>query len=311
MNLGTVGVDALMDSMAGAELAQFARKIEKLGYSALWFPEAFGRDPFALAAHLLTVTEKLIVGTAIANVWKREPVAMLSGARTLAEMFPGRFVLGIGISHGPMMTRVNINYAKPLTFMRDYLARMKDAPYGAARPSSEAPIVVAALLPKMLQLAAAETDGTIPAFVTPERTAQIRAEIGPDKLICVQQISMLEPDASKARTAIRGLIAFYLGLPNYLQSLRLMGFDDSTSPPAAAIELSMRWLRGVTSRRSAIGSRRSTKPARPMCALRWSGRKGAPGRGVLRLAATASVRRPRSARSKRSHHDELANPTSH
>ena len=142
-------------------------------------------------------------------------------------MFPGRFVLGIGVSHGPMMTRVGINYAKPLTFMRDYLARMSSAPYGAARPSSEAPVVVAALLPKMLQLAAAETDGTIPTFVTPERTAQIRAEIGPDKLICVQQISMLERDASKARTAIRGLIAFYLGLPNYLQSLKLMGFNES------------------------------------------------------------------------------------
>ena len=227
MNLGTVGVDALLDSMAGTELAQFARKIEKLGYSALWFPEAFGRDPFALAAHLLTVTEKLIVGTAIANVWKREPMTMLSGAHTLAEMFPGRFVLGLGISHGPMMTRVGINYAKPLTFMRDYLVRLKTAPYGAARPSSEAPIVIAALLPKMIRLAAAEADGTIPTFVTPERTAQIRAEIGPDKLVCVQQISMLEKDASKARTAIRGLIAFYLGLPNYLQSLRLMGFDES------------------------------------------------------------------------------------
>ncbi len=182
MNLGTVGVDALMDSMAGAELAQFARKIEKLGYSALWFPEAFGRDPFALAAHLLTVTDKLIVGTAIANVWKREPMTMLSGAHTLAEMFPGRFILGIGISHGPMMTRVGINYAKPLTFMRDYLARLKEAPYGAARPSSEAPLVIAALLPKMLQLAAAETDGTIPTFVTPERTAQIRAAVGPGQI---------------------------------------------------------------------------------------------------------------------------------
>jgi probable F420-dependent oxidoreductase len=227
MNLGTVGVDALMDSMAGAELAKFARKIEKLGYGALWFPEAFGRDPFALAAHLLTVTDKLIVGTAIANVWKREPVAMIGGARTLAEMFPGRFVLGIGISHGPMMTRMGINYAKPLTFMRDYLARLKQAPYGAARPSSEAPILVAALLPKMLRLAAAETDGTLPTYVTPERTAQIRAEIGPDKLICVQQVSMLEKDAAKARASIRGLIGFYLGLPNYLQSLRLMGFGDS------------------------------------------------------------------------------------
>src|SRR4029077_10658614 len=227
MDLRPLGVDVLADSITGAELAKFARRIEKLGYSALWFPEAFGRDPFALAAHLLTVTEKLIVGTAIANVWKREPVAMLGGARTLAEMFPGRFVLGIGISHGPMMTRVRINSSKPLSFMGDYLDRLKDAPYGASQPSFEAPIVVAALLPKMLRLAAAKTDGTIPTFITPERTAQIRAEIGPDKMICVQQISMLEKDASVARTAIRGLIRFYLGLPNYLQSLRLMGFDDA------------------------------------------------------------------------------------
>ncbi|MGA7869569.1 MAG: TIGR03620 family F420-dependent LLM class oxidoreductase, partial [Candidatus Binatus sp.] len=227
MNLGTLGVDALMDSMAGVDLAKFARKVEKLGYSSLWFPEAFGRDPFALAAHLLTVTDKLIVGTAIANVWKREPVAMIGGARTLAEMFPDRFVLGIGISHGPMMTRVGINYTKPLTFMRDYLARLKEAPYGAAKPSTEAPIVVAALLPKMLRLVAAEADGTLPTFVTPERTAQIRAALGPNKLICVQQISLLEKDPRKARTAIRGLIGFYLGLPNYLQSLRLMGFNDS------------------------------------------------------------------------------------
>jgi probable F420-dependent oxidoreductase len=227
MNLATLGVDALLDSMAGSELANFARKIEKLGYGTLWFPEAFGRDPFALAAHLLTVTDKLIVGTAIANVWKREPVAMLGGARTLAEMFPGRFVLGIGISHGPMMTRVGINYAKPLSFMRDYIARLKEAPYGAAKPSIDAPIIVAALLPKMLKLVATEADGTLPTFVTPDRVAQIRAAIGPDKLICVQQISVLEKDASKARAAIRGLIGFYLGLPNYLQSFRLMGFVDS------------------------------------------------------------------------------------
>ena len=223
MNLATPGVDALMDSMAGAQIAQFARKIEKLGYSALWFPEAFGRDPFALAAHLLTVTEKLIVGTAIANVWKREPVAMLGGARTLVEMFPGRFVLGLGISHGPMMARIGINYAKPLSFMRDYLARIKEAPYGAVQPSFEAPIIVAALLPKMLTLAATQTDGTIPTFITPERTAQIRAQIGPDKLICLQQVSMLEKDASKARSAIRGLIRFYLGLPNYLTKFEADG----------------------------------------------------------------------------------------
>ncbi|HSU90259.1 MAG TPA: LLM class flavin-dependent oxidoreductase, partial [Sporolactobacillaceae bacterium] len=129
MDLRPLGVDVLTDSIAGAELGKFARKIEKLGYSALWFPEAFGRDPFTLASHLLTTTEKLIVGTAIANVWKREPMAMIGAARTLAEIFPDRFVLGIGVSHGPMMSTVGINYAKPLAFMRDYLTRMKSAPY--------------------------------------------------------------------------------------------------------------------------------------------------------------------------------------
>src|SRR6266852_2802426 len=153
MDLGPLGVDALTDSITGAELAKFARKVENLGYSALWFPEAFGRDPFALAAHLLTTTEKLIVGTAIANVWKREPMAMIGAARTLAEIFPDRFVLGIGVSHGPMMSRVGINYAKPLAFMREYLTRMKSAPYGAPRPKAEPPVLIAALLPKMLRLA--------------------------------------------------------------------------------------------------------------------------------------------------------------
>jgi len=227
MDLRPLGVDVLADSITGAELAKFARRIEKLGYSALWFPEAFGRDPFALASHLLTTTEKLIVGTAIANVWKREPMAMIGAARTLAEIFPDRFVLGIGVSHGPMMSRVGIDYAKPLAFMRDYLTRMKSAPYGAPRPTAEPPVLIAALLPKMLRLAADETDGTLPTYVTPERTAQIRSEIGRGKLICVQQVSMLETDASKARAAIRDIFGFYLGLPNYLASFKLMGFTDA------------------------------------------------------------------------------------
>ncbi|HYL60940.1 MAG TPA: TIGR03620 family F420-dependent LLM class oxidoreductase [Candidatus Acidoferrales bacterium] len=226
MELRTLGVDALTDALPGSELAAFARKIEKLGYGAFWFPEAFGRDPFAQAALLLGATDKLIVGTAIANVWKRDPMAMIAGARTLAEIYPDRFVLGIGISHGPMMSRVGINYSRPLSYMRDYLARLKSAPYGAPAPATEPPILVAALLPKMLALAAAETDGTLPTYITPARTAQIRTQLGPRKLLCVQQVAMLETDASKARAAIRGVIAFYLGLPNYLRSLKLMGFGD-------------------------------------------------------------------------------------
>jgi probable F420-dependent oxidoreductase len=227
MDLRTLGVFAITDSMTGSQIGGFARKIEKLGYSALWFPEAFGRDPFALAVHMLTVTDRLVVGTGIANVWKREPVTMIGAARTIAELFPDRFILGIGVSHGPMMAQLGIKYAKPLSYMREYLAKLKSAPYTAPRPKSDPPILIAALMPKMLQLAASETNGTFPVYITPEQTARMRAAMGPDKWICVQQVAMLEKDAGKARRAARAVIAFYLGLANYLQSLRSIGFDES------------------------------------------------------------------------------------
>jgi probable F420-dependent oxidoreductase len=227
MDLRTPGAFALTDSMSGNQIAGFVRKLEQLGYGSFWFPEAFGRDPFALAAHILSVTERLVVGTGIANVWKREPVAMIGAARTLAELFPDRFILGIGISHAPMMAQLGIKYAKPVAYMREYLSRMKTAPYTAPRPKSDPPIVIAALMPKMLQLAAAETDGTFPVYITPEQTARMRAAMGISKWICIQQVALLEPDPAKARRAARKVLAFYLTLPNYLASFRAMGFTDA------------------------------------------------------------------------------------
>jgi len=226
MDLTTPGAFALTDSMTGNQIAGFVRKLEQLGYGSFWFPEAFGRDPFALAAHILSVTERLVVGTGIANVWKREPVAMIGAARTLAEMFPDRFILGIGISHAPMMAQLGIKYAKPVAYMRDYLSRMKAAPYTAPRPKSDPPIVIAALMPKMLELAAAETSGTFPVYITPGRTAAMRASMGASKWICIQQVTILEPDPAKARRAARKLLAFYLTLPNYMSSFRSQGFGD-------------------------------------------------------------------------------------
>jgi probable F420-dependent oxidoreductase len=217
----------MTDSMTASQLSSLVRRVEELGYSSFWFPEAFGRDPFAVAAHILTITSRLIVGTGIANVWKREPVTMINAARTLTEMFPDRFVLGLGISHGPLMAQLGIKYEKPVAFMRDYLARMKAAPYTAPRPQTDPPIVVAALMPKMLQLAAAETNGTFPVYVKPEQTAGMRTSIGRDKWICVQQVAMLEADAAKARRVARGVLAFYLKLPNYVRTFRNQGFADA------------------------------------------------------------------------------------
>jgi probable F420-dependent oxidoreductase len=111
--------------------------------------------------------------------------------------------------------------------MRDYLARMKAAPYTAPRPKSDPPIVIAALMPKMLQLAAAETNGTFPVYITPEQTARMRAALGADKWICIQQVVLLEKEPAKARRAGRKVLAFYLTLPNYLSSFRSMGFGDA------------------------------------------------------------------------------------
>jgi probable F420-dependent oxidoreductase len=213
--------------MTAAQLTALVRKVDQLGYSTFWFPEAFGRDPFTLAAHILTVTDKLIVGTGIANVWKREPIAMIGAARTLAEMFPDRFILGLGVSHGPVLSQMGIKYEKPIRFMRDYLQKMKAAPYSAPKPASDPPMVIAALMPKMLELAGAETNGTIPVYVTPEQTARMRETLGPDKWICIQQIAILETDRATALRTARGVLAFYLTLPNYLRSFRSMGFDDA------------------------------------------------------------------------------------
>jgi probable F420-dependent oxidoreductase len=221
------GVFAMTDSMTASQLTSLVRQVEELGYSSFWFPEAFGRDPFALAAHILTVTERLIVGTGIANVWKREPVTMINAARTLSEMFPDRFVLGVGISHGPLMAQLGIKYEKPVAFMRDYLTRMKAAPYSAPRPPADPPILIAALLPKMLQLAAAETSGTYPVYVTPDQTARMRAAIGRERWLCVQQVAALESDAAKARAIGRGVLGFYLQLPNYVRTFRHHGFADA------------------------------------------------------------------------------------
>jgi probable F420-dependent oxidoreductase len=226
MDIKTPGVFALTDLMTAGQLTSFALNVEKHRYGSLWFPEGLGRDPFAVAAHILTVTKKLIVGTGIANVWKREPIAMMSAARSVAEMFPGRFILGIGISHGPMMAQLGYKYEKPVAFMRNYLARMKSAPYMAPPPKSEPPIMIAALMPRMLALTAAETQGTIPVHITPEQTARMRAALGPEKWICVQQVAILEADAAKARRAARSALTVYLSLPNYLRSFRDMGFGD-------------------------------------------------------------------------------------
>jgi probable F420-dependent oxidoreductase len=225
MTTGELGVLAYVDTMNGVECVAFAQTVERLGYDTLWLPETFGRDPFVMAAYMLNATRRMVVGTAIANVWKREPMATAAAARNLAELFDGRFILGLGVSAGPFMRRNGLHYDKPVEFVRDYLARMKSAPYKAPLPAEEPPVVLAGLRPRMLRLAAEASDGVITALTPPAVVARMRAAL-PGKLLLAQQMVMLETDAGKARAAIRAFMRFYLGAPPYRRHFQEMGFTD-------------------------------------------------------------------------------------
>jgi probable F420-dependent oxidoreductase len=226
MDIGKIGVWAMLESMTAHETLEFARTIEKRGYRALWIPEGPGRDPFSHATYLLSHSERLSVATGIANIWVRDAIAMASAARTVSEISDGRFVLGIGVSHKPIVAARAHSYDKPYSYMKQYLPRLKEGLKSSAR-ASQIPILIAALHPKMLDLAASEADGTHPYFVPPEHTAKVRAQIGSRPWICAEQAVILEADAAKARTAARQYMSFYVtNLPNYRNNLKALGYGD-------------------------------------------------------------------------------------
>lgn len=227
MDIGKTGVFAVLESMTVSETLEFARTIEKRGYRALWIPEAFGRDPFSHAAYLLSHSERLSVATGIANIWARDAIAMASAARTVSEISDGRLVLGIGVSHQPLVEARAHSYDKPFSYMKQYLPRLKEALKSSAG-TSQIPILIAALHPKMLELAASEANGTFPYFVPPEHTAKVRAQIGSHPWLCVEQAVILEADAAKARAAARQYMSLYVpNLPNYVNNLRALGYSDA------------------------------------------------------------------------------------
>lgn len=228
MDIGKIGIWFFLDAMTAAETVEFARKVEQLGYGALWIPEAVGREPFAHAGYLAAHTERLVFATGIANIWARDPITMSAASKTVAEVSGGRFLLGIGVSHKPLVSNLRgHSYDKPYSYMKEYLPKMKSALYRAPLPKEEVPVVLAALHPKMLQLAATEANGTHTYFVPPEHTAKARAAIGPKPWICAAQAVILETDAEKARKMARTYMKTYVPrLPNYTNNLKALGWKD-------------------------------------------------------------------------------------
>jgi probable F420-dependent oxidoreductase len=228
MDLGPVGIWTFaLDLQPVARAREVAAELEELGYGAIWIPDAVGRDPLVHAALLLGGTNRIAVGTGIAQIYGRDPMTMTGGWKTISEAFPGRFVLGLGVSHQPMVEGLRGQiYLPPLTAMREYLERMDTAMYVAAEPAEPPRRVLAALGPKMLALAAERADGAHPYNVPPEHTARAREILGPAKLLAPEQAVLVETDPAEARRIARAHAAVYLDLPNYMNNLRRFGITD-------------------------------------------------------------------------------------
>ncbi len=222
---GTVGLwTATLDAVSPVRAIQLAQEIEDLGYPSLWFPEAWGREAFTQAALLLSATTRMSVATGIASVWARDAVASRNAARTLAAASRDRFVLGLGVSHQPLVERLRGHaYATPLAHLRDYLEAMDAVPMHAAEAETPVPVVLAALGPRMLALAAERTAGAFTYLVTPAHTALARAALG-EAFLVVEQAVVLGGDRATYLERAHAHLDFYTGLANYRSNWARLGF---------------------------------------------------------------------------------------
>ena len=227
LDTGKLGVWYFFDGLTSSEAAKAAQRIESLGFGTLWIPETVGKSPVVMASWLLGNTQKLNVATGIMNIYHREPGVTMAAQKSLAEQSNGRFLLGLGVSHKPLVEGVRgLKYGPPVKTMRSYLQAMAAAPYSSIEPAEPAPTVIAALGPKMLELAASACQGAHPYFSSPEHTRFAREIMGPDAMLCVEQKVILESDPDKARELARPIAKIYQGLPNYRNNWLRMGLTE-------------------------------------------------------------------------------------
>jgi probable F420-dependent oxidoreductase len=224
--IGRVGVWlGPISTLPAPEERAAVQRIEEAGYGAVWFGETpTNREALSHAAILLGATERIGVATGIANIWARDASAAANGANTLNEAYDQRFVLGLGVSHAPAVKARGHEYDKPLSAMRDYVQAIAEHPYDAPPPRRPSPVVLAALGPRMLELARDRAAGAHPYFVPPAHIARAREILGPEPVLAPEQVVVLEADAERAREIGRRHMAYYLQLPNYVNNLRALGF---------------------------------------------------------------------------------------
>lgn len=226
--LGNIGIWTFtLDAQPMSRSQEVAAELESLGFRTLWIPEAIGREPFATAALLLSATKTLIVATGIASIHARTAATMQAGQKTLTEAFPDRFLLGLGVSHHHMVKSLHKSvYEKPYSKMIDYLDVMDGGMFVASPPTTATHRVLAALGPKMLQLAATRADGAHPYFAPVEHTLAARQILGPGPVLAPEQAVIFETDPEIARQIGRKYMGTYTRLPNYANNLLRHGFTE-------------------------------------------------------------------------------------
>ncbi|MFM7125973.1 MAG: LLM class F420-dependent oxidoreductase [Actinomycetota bacterium] len=244
-SLGKLGLWTFqLDMQPMKEAQKYIAQIEELGFGAVWVPEAVGREPFASTSLLLSATERIILATGIASLHARSAMTMQAGWKTVTEAFPDRFLLGIGVSHQPAVEGFHGgSYDKPYSTMVSYLEAMDRGLYFAAQPSTPPQRCLAALGPKMLKLSAEKSLGAHPYFVPVEHTPIARAALGPDALLAPEQAVVFSTDPAEARAVARGFMSTYLGLPNYTNNLRRLGWseEDIAGPSDRLVDAIVAW----------------------------------------------------------------------
>lgn len=204
----------------------FVREMERLGYGTLWYGESLAQEAFSRGSIYLAATERLVVASGIASIWARDPAAMANGGRTLAEAWPGRFILGIGVSHAPTVKLRGHDYERPYSAMRDYLEAMSSAPWRG--PDAEMPpIVLAALGPKMVALSGERAAGAYPYFSTVEHIREVRSILGPEPFVAADLPVVLAEDLAAARAIGNRHLVLYLGSANYRNNLLRIGWSEA------------------------------------------------------------------------------------
>ncbi len=219
-----VGPGALEQDPGG-----FAAWVEHLGYGALWVGGSNpGPKSFDLLDRALCGSGRLVVATGITSIWAWEPLALARRVATLEAAHPGRFVLGLGVSHAPAVQQLGRRYERPLEAMTRFLTGLDDAEMerGTDGGSSPPPRVLAALGRRMLELARDRAEGAHPYLTSPVHTEEARRVLGESPLLASEQALVLEDEPNRARVIAKTYLERYLRLPNYRANLERLGYDE-------------------------------------------------------------------------------------